>query len=112
MSNIDKQIDKALDSLLGKPGLSDDLSRMCARVKELEIKLKNIEFLHREGVQILVHADDVHSIGYDFIKKRIICSVIESDNVLRKPFAEHKWPVRQKMFFEIPRLLEVLEEIK
>lgn len=110
--NIDKQIDKALDSLMDKPGLSADLSKMCARVKELEAKLKQIEFLHREGAQICVEVEGIGGIGYDFVRRRIICIVIEPNSVVNKPFAEHKWPIRQKMFFEIPALLGVLEKIK
>ncbi len=112
MTDIDKNIDKALDRLLDKPGLSADLSKMCTRVKELEAKLKTIEFLHREGVQICVEVEGIGGIGYDFVRRRIICIVIEPNSVINKPFAEHKWPVRQKMFFEIPSLLEALERIK
>ena len=109
------KIDVALDRILNKPSLSEELSLKCAKIKELEDKLKRVEFIHREGTQILLEVDANHRIGYDFVKRRIICMIVEDDMVrivCSKPLLEHTWPVRQEMFEHIHELLAVLEQIK
>lgn len=122
MSDINKKIDKALDSLLEKPGLSHDLGVMNMRVKELESKLKEIEFPHKQGIQVLIDAGvsktdprTRYFLGYHFVKRRIVCEIRGVDGTLlipSKPLAEHGWTARQHVFFHLPELLKTLEAIK